>query len=70
MKKIKNVKKRWIKNVVDKLKKLLNEMTKILSKVAVLVSYNVHDNVWQLWLFIKRIFYSAHVKSITIESFI
>jgi len=40
-------------------------MTKFPSKITVLVSYNVHDNVRQLWLFIKRISYSCHAKSIT-----
>ena len=36
-------------------------MTKLPSKITVLVSYNVHDNIWQLWLAIKRISYSAHI---------
>jgi len=56
--KIKNVKKRWITTLVDKLTKLLNQMTKSPNKITVLVSYDVLDNIWQLWLFIKRISYS------------
>jgi len=45
MEKVKNVKKRWIKNFADKLTKLLNQMTKFHTKITVLVFYNVHDNV-------------------------
>jgi len=39
----KNVKKRWIRNAVDKLTKLFKP--KFSSKITLLVSYSVHDNV-------------------------
>jgi len=34
-----------MKNVVDKFTKLFNQVTKFPSKITVLVSCNVHDNV-------------------------
>ena len=43
----KDVKKRGIKNVVDKLRKWKNSPVKLLS-------YNVHDSILELWLFIRE----------------
>jgi len=53
MKQIKNVKKQ-IKNVVDKLQNYSNHMKKLFSKIIVIVYYSVHDNVSELWLFIRE----------------
>ena len=55
--KIKKPLKELNKNVPYKLTKLLEPNKKFPSKIIALVSYNVHDNVWQLKLFfIKRIY--------------
>jgi len=43
-------------------------MKKFSSKITALVSYSLHDNVWQLWLFVKAFpigLSSRHIKSIT-----
>ena len=52
---IRNVTKRWIKNVVDKLTKLFKPNEKFSTTIyCVSVLYIVHDNVWELWLFIRE----------------
>ena len=45
MKKIKNI---------DKLKKLFKPSEKLSTKITVLVSYSVHENVSKLWLFTRE----------------
>ena len=50
MKKIKNVKKRWIRNVVGKLTNLIKPNEKFPGKITVL---NMHDNFWGLRLFMR-----------------
>ena len=69
---IKNVKKRfekkelnkhWIKNVVDKITNYSKQMKKFFGKIIVLVSYSVHDNVWEIWLFIREFRIAAMLNS-------
>jgi len=67
-KKIKNVKKRRIKTVVDKLTELFKPNEKFSSKITVLVAYNVHDNVWETRILIREfpratMFRIYHLKS-------
>jgi len=62
MKKIKNVKKRCIKNVVDKLTKLIKPSQKFSSKITFLICMTTFEGYTALH---DRIFYSCHVKSIT-----
>ena len=50
----KHVKKRSIKNVVDKWTKLFKPGEKISNKITVLGLHSVHDNVWELWLCIRE----------------
>jgi len=49
MKKIKNVKKRWIKNVVDKLTKLIKPNEKFFSKITVLICMITSEGYGSSW---------------------
>ena len=49
MKKIKNVKKRWIKNVVDKLTKLIKPNEKFFSKITILICMTTFEGYGSSW---------------------
>ena len=50
------------KNVVNKTNKIIQTKWKN-STVKLLVSYSVHDNVWELWLFIREFRIAAMLNS-------
>jgi len=52
----KKIVKTFNKNAALKIKKLFKtNWKKFSSKITVLVSCGVHDNVWELWLFIREL---------------
>jgi len=58
MKEIKNVKKRWIKNVVDKLTKLIKPNKKFISKITVLTcmtKFEVYGSSWENFVIVAML---------------
>jgi len=43
-------------------------MKRLSSKITVLVSYSVHDNIWEIWLFIREFTITAMLKVVLCKS--